>query len=107
MTRTALQIPAWQLHRINLIQSVKTYTCFVRLLLYLILDNCHCTCLVTLILKRYQHVSFHGYSREILNQTDSTSLAKMFSHASQHTEVNYTISVYLTIMADLTTRIVS
>ncbi len=107
MTRTALQIPTWQLHVTNLIQSVKTYTFFVRLLLYLILGNCHCTCLVTLILKRISTRLLSWVLSRDFKSNGLISLAKMFSHASQHTEVNYTISAYLTIMADLTTRIVS
>ncbi len=35
------------------------------------------------------------------------SLAKMFSHTSQHTEVNDNIYAYLTIRVYLSTRIVS
>lgn len=36
-----------------------------------------------------------------------TSLAKMFSHTSQHTKVNLKISAYLAVRADLLTHIVS
>ncbi len=35
VTRTALQIPTWQLHVINLIQSVKTYIHFLFVCYYI------------------------------------------------------------------------